>query len=196
VVVFSGIQGYFNAILDEYERVSRLLIDSTRPRHKTCIENARSPQILVHIRYGDFAASGDTANPVVHEGYHLRQPISWFRHIIGEVRRGLGACVPVGVFSDAADDEIKALLALPGVTRYSFGSSIADLLALSTAKFLVASGSTFSMWAGYLGRMPVIWPPGQRRQPLHGSRWEFESEVGMGSVPEEVMALARRQLLA
>jgi hypothetical protein len=62
----------------------------------------------------------------------------------------------------------------------SFGSAIADLWALSNANVLVASGSTFSMWASYLGRMPVIWHPGQLSCPLYGGA-VFEQEIAQGS---------------
>ena len=41
------------------------------------------------------------------------------------------------------------------------------MIALSRAPVLVASASTFSMWASHLGRMPVVWFPGQLRQPLY-----------------------------
>src|SRR5205085_696868 len=109
-----------------------------------------------------------------------------------ELRSAMGSTVPVWVFSDASDDEIRPLLAITGVRRVFFGSAIADLLAMSTAKVLVASGSTFSMWAAFLGRMPVIWPPHNRRQKLHGSNWEFEIELD-GPLPNLVAELVRKQ---
>ncbi len=196
VVVFSGIQGYFSAIMTEHDRVRELLINSIRPQHRFGLDKPHRPRVFLHVRYGDFASPEDDKAAAGNSQHHVRQPIGWFSHILGELRRVVGTCVPAVVFSDAADDELRPLLALPKVTRCSFGSSVADLLALSAADFLVASGSTFSMWAGYLGRMPTIWPTGQRRQELHGGQWEFESEVGMTNIPDEVIALARRRLLA
>ena len=110
---------------------------------------------------------------------------------VQELRKVMEPKVPVWVFSDAADDEIQPLLALPGVRRVFFRSAVADLLAMSTAKVLVASGSTFSMWAAFLGRMPVIWPPNSKRQNLHGSNWEYEIELD-GPLPYRVAELVKK----
>ena len=53
---------------------------------------------------------------------------------------------------------------------------MADLLALSRSELLIASGSTFSMWASYLGRMPVIWYPGRLKQKLYFDNEALEVE--------------------
>jgi hypothetical protein len=120
--------------------------------------------------------------------------MTWFVHALDQCRSHLGACAPALVFSDASDEELRPLLGRPNVRRVFFGSSIADLLAMSTAAVLIASGSTFSMWASYLGRMPVIWPEGQRRQRLYGHLSEYEPELGYGPLPEQSAALVRRGL--
>ena len=100
------------------------------------------------------------------------------------------------MFSDASDEELRPLLGRPNVQRAFFGSSVADLLAMSTASVLIASGSTFSMWAAYLGRMPVIWPKDQRRQRLHGDAWEYEVELGYEPIPDIVASLIGTSRLA
>ena len=48
----------------------------------------------------------------------------------------------------------------------AISAKIADILALSRAKLLVASGSSFSMWARYLGRMTTIMFPNQVKQKI------------------------------
>ena len=70
------------------------------------------------------------------------------------------------VFSDGKEEELRPLLALGNVERVCFGSSIADILAMSRAKLLVASGSSFSMWARYLGRMTTVMFPNQVKQKI------------------------------
>jgi hypothetical protein len=72
----------------------------------------------------------------------------------------------VWLFSDGREDELEALTDLPSVKRISFGSSIADMLAMARCRFLIASGSTFSMWGSYLGQVPTLWHPGKMLQPL------------------------------
>jgi hypothetical protein len=48
---------------------------------------------------------------------------------------------------------------------------------------LIASGSTFSMWASYLGRMPVIWYKGQLRQRLYYESPASEIEIALAEIP-------------
>ena len=188
IVVFSGIDGYFSDILRDYSLVREALIASTRKQHLAGLEAGPPAEICTHVRLGDFL-SGDDGSRL-----HTRQPMSWYVRVISEIRRKLDFNIRVRVFSDGSDEELRPLLALPNVERVSFGSSVADLLALSSARVLLASGSTFSMWAAYLGRMPVIWPPGQRRQALHGESWEYEAEVGESAPPDRVIALIRAKL--
>jgi hypothetical protein len=195
VVVFSGIDGYFGAMLDEFAFLRQLLIASTRAKHKVGLRGDCAPEISIHVRRGDFIDPDSPASSRLGL-LHLRQPITWFVHMLNTSRQQLGNCVPARVFSDATDDELRPLLALPRVKRSLAASSIGDLLALTTAPLLIASGSTFSMWAAYLGRMPVIWPKGQRRQRLHGAAWEYEIELGYEAIPEDALSLVRERLLA
>jgi hypothetical protein len=182
VVLFEGIDGYFTSMLQDYGLVRNLLLAATRPKHHTPKDAGASEGICIHVRYGDFLESYQPCVP---------QRISWFIHALDQCRTYLGGGIPAFVFSDASDDELRPLLARPNVKRAFFGSAIADLLAMSAAPLLIASGSTFSMWAAYLGRMPVIWPIGQRRQRLHGELQEYEPEVGFAPPPSEFVSLIR-----
>jgi hypothetical protein len=191
VVVFRGIDGYFESMLDDYEIVRRALITSTRPKHKDCLERGPLSGICIHVRYGDATdPDGPNANALTIP-YHFRQRMSWFIHALNDCRRCVGEHTPALVFSDASEEELRPLLALPNVRRAFFGSAIADLLAMSTAPVLVASSSTFSMWAAYLGRMPTIWPAGQRRQRLHPDKPAFEPELGFDRLSADVASLLR-----
>ena len=55
---------------------------------------------------------------------------------------------------------------MENVERITFGSAIADILALANAGIFVASGSSFSMWARYLGRMTTVMFPNQVKQKI------------------------------
>ena len=85
--------------------------------------------------------------------------------------------MPIYVFSDAEDEYLKDILNLENCNRVHFGSAISDMIALSNARLLVASGSTFSMWASFLGQNPTIWFPGQMRQSLINKSSFFEGEI-------------------
>jgi len=96
----------------------------------------------------------------------------------------LGHDYPVIIWSDDGGDRLTVLTDLNNTRREFLGSSVADLIGMSSASVLIASGSSFSMWASYLGRMPVIWYPGQLRQKLYNREPCAEIEVS-----EEAMNL-------
>jgi hypothetical protein len=65
---------------------------------------------------------------------------------------------------------------------------------MSRARVLVASSSTFSMWAAYLGRMPVVWRSGTVVHRIYGDEGA-EAEVGPeGVIPSGFLAHAGRAL--
>jgi hypothetical protein len=143
------------------------LLRITRAQHKTALTFPFAGSISAHVRLGDFRQAQSAADLVSGEG-GVRLPLTWYVRVIERVRKHLGRLAPVFVFSDDYDAELRPLLQMPNTRRLSFGSSISDLIALSRANVLVASNSTFSMWASYLGRPPVIWHKGLLRQGLYG----------------------------
>ena len=194
LVLFRGIDGYFSSMLEDHAHIKAVLIGATTPKHRPPADTDTSRSICIHVRYGDATDPDSEKARTRTSHHHLRQRIGWFIHALSECRRRLGQCMPALVFSDASDDELRPLLALPAVRRVFFGSAIADLLAMSTAPLLIASGSTFSLWAAYLGRMPVLWPSRQRHQRLHGDRVEYEPEIEFEPVPDGFASLIRRHL--
>jgi hypothetical protein len=120
--------------------------------------------------------------------WNMGIPIDWYVATIEEVRKEIGMNVVTYVISDAENCELDQLLKLGNTRRLHFGSSIADLIALSRSKMLIASGSTFGMWASYLGRMPSLYYPGQLKQRLYIERPEWEDEWhGSGRLPTKVI---------
>jgi Glycosyl transferase family 11 len=184
VVIFSGMDGFFSDILHDHDYVKDVLVRSAVPKHRAFLKASFSRSICVHVRLGDFKSDPSAPN--------ARRPLCWYVHVIRELRAALGD-VDVDLFSDGSDEELRELLALPRSRRVFYGSSIADLFAMSQGRVLVASASTFSSWAAYLGRMPVIWPLHGRVQKLHREHWQFEPEVGFEPLPIDVVSLIRRQ---
>lgn len=137
----------FNAFLHDHELIRNELIKITRTKHKRGLEFDFSNSIAMHIRFGDF------------KRYSRSTELSFFINTLNDIRKKLRSPIKCYVFSDAEDVELKSLLELSNVERITFGSSIADILALSNTKVLIASkGSTFNKWASFLGRMPIIFP--------------------------------------
>jgi hypothetical protein len=96
--------------------------------------------------------------------------LHWYINIIKTFRQYTDRLSKVYIFSDGTASELAPILNMPGVVRLGFGSSIADILAMSKAPIFVGSKySTFSLWSAYLGRMPMILPFDENYKYLYGS---------------------------
>ena len=103
----------------------------------------RTSYVGMHVRRGDFSGSA-------------RTPLSWFVGALRALRRKLQKDVPALVVSDGRAAALAELLAEPHTELVRTGVPLADLLALSGARVLLASGSSFSAWAAFLGGMPAV----------------------------------------
>jgi hypothetical protein len=180
VVIFSGMDSFFNKILPDHALVREELLSITRPEHKKGLAYDFRDSLAMHVRLGDFSSTPDPAvlRQCLKAGMlNVRLPLQWYVSVLKKIRQVVGTDRQVYIFSDGHDAELAELLELPHCQRLTFGSSIADLLALSRVPLLVASGSTFSMWASYLGRMPTIWFPGQLQHRLYTENTSAEIEM-------------------
>lgn len=175
--VFRGTSGLFAPIIGQQNEVLRELLRITRPEHVKGTLHDFTESITVHVRLGDFIPASDQ---LLRAGRpNVRLPIAWIRETIAALRCELGDDWPVWVFSDGRDDDLSGLLSVRGVHRLHFGSALADMLAMAQSNVLVVA-STYSMWSSYLGSVPSVYYPGQRRQVLHPDKayWEIELESG------------------
>jgi hypothetical protein len=182
VVVYSGLGGQFAPLLGEAELIREALLAIVRPKHLRALELGVERAIGLHVRLGDFQPE----NPADLRRGHTctRQPLSWYCHALDLLTEALPES-RVLVFSDGTDAELAPILTRPNVARFGFGSAIGDLLAMSTMRVFVGSASTFSKWASFLGRMPVIWYPGQLQQRLYLDHPDLEIELDdSGSLPD------------
>lgn len=174
LVVFRGRGSYFDDFRPQHALILQRLLEMTRPRHLAGYSRAVAAPIALHVRRGDFEVCADAREIALRDNTAL--PIEWYIAALEAVREQLGRQVEAEVYSDGSDEQLQPLLSTPGVVRRDWGSSIADLLALARARLLIASGSTFSMWASYLGQAPTLWHPGklQYRLLLDHPEREFE----------------------
>ena len=189
IVEFAGFDGCFEEILYEYEYVRDLIVRNLHPKNRLPLSQDFSRAIGLHVRLGDFSrVSADEAASGRHDS---ALPVEWYAGIVEQVRKAAGWQVPAIVFSDGTDEELAPLLTLPGVERKTYGTGIGDILGLSRFPLLIASGSSFSMWARYLGRANCICYPNQIKQKILTPQEEqFEIET-FGELPEEVQAKIR-----
>ncbi len=177
VIEFRGMEGLFRPLRGAGDLVLAELLRMTREEHKKSMAHDFSSSITIHVRMGDFAPPVDSK---LRQGSHnVRVPLEWYIDTICAIRSAAGSAWPVWIFSDGADKELMPLLRVPHTNRLGFGSAISDMLAMSKSTVLLPS-STFSMWAAYLGGVPTIWYPGQKRElyPAGAESLGSEREYG------------------
>jgi hypothetical protein len=138
ILVFRGEEG---KLADLQGREAELL--TALQRISTVRPAMHERYVGIHVRRGDFS---DTA----------RTSLSWFVAALLALRAKLHRDVPAVVVSDGSASDLAELLALPNVTLHRTGVPLADLLVLSSSRVLLASGSSFSAWAAFLGGMPAV----------------------------------------
>ena len=164
----------FEPFKNDHVFVKSELLNIIGPYHVKKAMEFNNNSIAIHIRMGDFR-NPDNEDVLRKGAWNYRLPIQWYKNIISKIREV--SDMPIYIFSDAENTELKEILDLDNCNRAYFGSAISDMIALSRCKILVSSASTFSMWASFLGQMPTIWFPGQMRQKLILDKKLFESEI-------------------
>ncbi|TIL65971.1 MAG: hypothetical protein E5Y77_19650 [Mesorhizobium sp.] len=148
-VRYSGLKGYFHDLTGQGEIVSAWLKDTVRGIG--VMDDAYD--IGLHIRLGDFAQAGSDQG-----GNNVRLPFDWYRAALAEARRLVGTANPrITLFTDGDMNFVKRELGMPDLMMDPSGNALTAMHNLSRARVMVASRSTFSMWAVYLGGMPAIW---------------------------------------
>ncbi|MBT3068360.1 hypothetical protein [Rhodoferax sp. U11-2br] len=185
---FHEVAGRAPELLDALRRM-------TRPRYLPRGE-ARG-HVAIHVRLGDFSVP--QAEIVLREGLrNVRLPIQWYVETLAALRKSLGIEIPALVYSDGEDTALAALLTQPGVRRAARGTAVTDLLEMVEATAMISSGSGFSIWACFLGRVPRLCFPSQRQLRVLGepSDVDLEPELDFGaSVSEGFAAAITRRLL-
>lgn len=183
-IVFEGLDGCFEPIRYDYEWVKENLFANLKEKNRAALQYDFTNSIGVHIRLGDFFRATEEE---VRAGRHDSSlPIEWYRRIICQVLRYAGEDKKVYIFSDGTEEELAPVLEIPQTHRLTFGTSVADIVALSRVPLLVASGSSFSMWARYLGRMSCICYTNQKKQEIltpEEAGFEYETT---GEIEEEI----------
>ncbi len=193
VVIFDTYKGSFENIREESKLIKEDLIRNLCLKNRRALEYDFSHSVNIHIRLGDFTKAD--YQRLRNGAENVSIPLEWYKHIIEEVRQILGYVIQINVFSDGTDEELKEILDMPNVMRLSFGTSIADIIALSQSKLFICSGSTFSMWARYLGRTCTIAYPGQLKEAIllpqeEGFEVEIDEEEKLpGPIKEAVIKL-------
>ena len=172
VKYFSSIDKLFQPFKSEHKFIKKELFKLINPSHLLRVNNITKKSIAIHIRFGDFELSDDEFE--LRKGsWNYRLPIKWYTSMIKNIR-SIDLNIPIYIYSDANESDLNDILSFSNCNLVYFGSSISDMVGLSQSNLLIASGSTFSMWASFLGQNHTIWFPGQMRQKLINKDCIFE----------------------
>lgn len=137
----------FLPFLDLNQQIWRELLRIIHPAIRHAVLLPHEPFIGVHVRRGDFVRINQQID------------INWYVRAVLRVRAVVG-CLPVRVFTDAPESEVRPLLAIDGATLMPKAPAIQDLMLLSRGAVIIGTSlSTFSLWASFLHRAPTVWPP-------------------------------------
>ncbi|MCB0429368.1 MAG: alpha-1,2-fucosyltransferase [Flavobacteriales bacterium] len=154
------------------------------------LANAPTPVVAVHIRMGDFRRIPEGES--MQGNHNARTPLSYFSQMIHAIRSVAGSDLPVTLFSDGYDDELKEILQIPDVQRATPMSDIAELLLMSRSKVIVPSASsTFSLWAGFLSDAILFQHPDHylrsiRPEASNEKHWEGAVGTDPAQWPEQL----------
>lgn len=164
----------FDGTREYRDKISEIIYSNLGKKGKKALGFDASEAIGVHVRLGDF----DKTTAELDNGKNnMRIQISWYVAMVNKLREAAGWNVPVYVFSDGTDEELADLTTLPKVSRITFGNSIGDIVGLSRFPVMISSGSSFSLWARFLGNCSSISYPNQIKDRVHTGDG-FEIELG------------------
>ncbi|MBO5338440.1 MAG: alpha-1,2-fucosyltransferase [Clostridia bacterium] len=192
IIELTGFEDCFEPIMHDSKIVYDDIVKNLAKRNRTALDFDASKAICMHVRLGDFTRV--TWDEVLAGRHCSSIPIEWYVTMAKELRRIAGKDVKIYVFSDGKNKELKPLLDLENVERKTFKTSIADVLALSKAGVFVASGSSFSMWARYLGRMTTVMFPNQEKQKILQEYDDAKEISALDKIPDEYVEEIRRKL--
>lgn len=169
------LQMNFDGLREYRELICRHIYQNLRKKSDKALSFSADQSINIHVRLGDFASN----SKALAEGKNnTRIDIGWYANTLTKIREAAGWCVPANVFSDGTDNELAELTDMPNVKRVFFGNSISDIIALSKAPLVIASGSSFSLWGRFLGECSSISYPNQMKdRVLSEGTGGFEIEL-------------------
>ncbi len=209
IVFFRGMEGEFQPLggRENSQYLYRHFQKILQEKNRSALSFDPGDGIVMHVRLGDFkrveqvilehssnqglyfgeGAVTESVEALKAGAANTSIPISWYVMIVQQLREVFGEERKVYVFSDGTMEELAPILQLGNVERRTYGTAIADIMAMSKAKLFIASGSTFSRWVRYFGRMNTITYLGQLKQRLlEASEDAFEIEIE-NNVPTDLL---------
>ena len=191
VILYKYFRMDFEDLVPHADEIREEIVRNLSRKSRRGLEGDMSRCVNIHVRLGDFASNVSALNAGKN---NTRIGVGWYAAIVRKLKDILGEDVTFNVFSDGSDEELRDLLAISGVRRVFYGNSLADILALSRAPLMVASGSSFSLWARFLGQCCSISYPNQIKDHVLKPRSDnFEIECAEDAeLPDAVKDAIKR----
>ncbi|MEZ5184754.1 MAG: alpha-1,2-fucosyltransferase [Candidatus Nanopelagicales bacterium] len=133
--------------LGYWQRVEYAVAARDELRDMFALSNGqRDPVVRVHVRRGDYVALGQSADD------------TWFQRAVATALEAGGPDL-VEVVSDDPGWCVGTLTLPVPFSVINGGSVLSDFESLARAEVLVATGSTFSWWAAFLGGPKIVHGP-------------------------------------
>lgn len=143
---FSWQESPFQLLADNYEIVNNYFQKNFNPKALRKVNGFDfSDTIAVHVRLGDYKNM-----------HGLQTSIEWYVDVIIKLKEYCSKTTKFIIFSDGKDRELRPLLNINNTQRVFFGNALADIVAMSKCKLIIASSSSFSAWGAFLGQRPFI----------------------------------------
>ncbi len=198
IFLYNNFQMEFKDLIDYHDLISADIERNLNSKYREVLNFDCSNAINIHVRLGDFSVANKNK---LQMGYNnTRTPIDWYGSVIFRIQELLENKIIFNIFSDGTDKELEPLLRINGVRRMSFGSSIADIIALSKSNIIIASGSSFSMWARFLGRTSCIAYVNQLKDvglanPQNGFEVELDENIKLTNEVVSLISLYYKNVL-
>lgn len=143
IIKIAGLGNYFLDLHDNPELARNYILSIINKKSISKVNQAELKNaVAIHIRMGDYAPED-------------RTPLSWFNSVIACIQKVVPQQQFI-IFSDGTDEELVDILQCRNTRRAFYGNALADLVAISSCRLVVASDSTFSAWGAFLGNKPII----------------------------------------
>ena len=107
--------------------------------------------LAIHIRQGDFTKSQTISQSTL-------LPLEWYKKALQEITKKYDAEIhKIILFTDGDQEQIIKYLDDPRIQCEPRVNALYSLLLMSRAKYMIASCSTFSLWANFLGNNFAYW---------------------------------------
>ena len=154
VVIYNNFLMKFNELKGHRQLIYDDIIKNLNDKNRDILNINLNSTIAVHIRLGDFKPFNE--DDLKSGKNNVQINVSWYANIIKQINEATNYKYKFLVFSDGREESLNEVLSIPNVSLSEKRNIIKDILLMTKAKFLIASGSSTSLWARFLGELSAI----------------------------------------